>query len=353
MLSHGQVGPAEAPCPLQGAPVDGEDVLLTAKGYLSGLQAQGYAGGGGVGVLGEDLDGDDGRTQSNQIVFRGVAAVGETSHGEGEGGVDQVLRHTVPLVLDEALLEAQHGGGVEGLCLVGVVADQDGQVAGGLPVHDVLGAQVQGEGAGDHDHHHGGEDADVGQAHGILLHAVEHAGDADEVAGLVVEPLVGPQGLENEDAHGGEEAVGADDDQEHRHEVKGDGLHAVGGTQGDVVAGPQGENSQEGHEPLGPGLPLPHLAAVEELNGFGDPDLVQVGQQGQADEDAEEDSGAGHGVPGDGEAEGHGEAQELVEGQGHQLVEEETGQKAADDPGPAHEQRLEEEHRGDVALAHA
>ena len=63
------------------------------------------------------------------------------------------------------------------------------------------------------------------------------------MAGLVVEPLVPPQGLENEDAHGGEEAVGADDDQEHRHEVKGDGLHAVGGPQGDVVAGPQGENS--------------------------------------------------------------------------------------------------------------
>ena len=61
--------------------------------------------------------------------------------------------------------------------------------------------------------------------------------------GLVVIPAVL---LKNPAEHHGprnEQQIGADDDQEHRHEVKGDGLHAVGGPQGDVVAGPQGENS--------------------------------------------------------------------------------------------------------------
>ena len=45
--------------------------------------------------------------------------------------------------------------------------------------------------------------------------------------GLVVVPFVFLQNLQQSDAAGGEETVGADDDQEHGHEVKGQGFQGV------------------------------------------------------------------------------------------------------------------------------
>ena len=62
-------------------------------------------------------------------------------------------------------------------------------------IQGVLQADVHGDGGGDRHQHHGGEDADAGQAHGVLLHPVEKAGNGGEVPGLVVKFRVGPEAL--------------------------------------------------------------------------------------------------------------------------------------------------------------
>ena len=72
---------------------------------------------------------------------------------------------------------------------------------------------------------------------------MEHPGDADEAAGFIVELLIAPQGLQNGDAHGGKQAVGPHDDQEHRHEIQYNRVHAGPGCHGNIVAGSQGENA--------------------------------------------------------------------------------------------------------------
>ena len=81
------------------------------------------------------------------------------------------------------------------VAFIGVIAQNGDPVGGRLPDCDILGAQIQAEGSGDHDQHHGGENANVGQAHGVALHAVEHAGHGDEMLGLVVVPFVFLQNL--------------------------------------------------------------------------------------------------------------------------------------------------------------
>src|SRR5699024_8294521 len=87
----------------------------------------------------------------------------------------------------------------------------------------IAAAEIEAQRTAYHDHHHGGDDADVGQAGGVALHAVEHPRDAYKVVGPVVIPPVGPQRLQHGYGHRGEEAVGAYHHQEHGDEVERDG----------------------------------------------------------------------------------------------------------------------------------
>lgn len=52
----------------------------------------------------------------------------------------------------------------------------------------------------------------------VLLHPINHAGNGGEVPGLVIIPPIPAQQLEQSDASGREQQVGADDHQNHRDE---------------------------------------------------------------------------------------------------------------------------------------
>ncbi len=119
-----------------------------------------------------------------------------------------------------------------------VLADLN--VMGKHPVQRLLAAQIQAGRGGHGDQHHGGEDTDVGKAHGVLLHPVQKAGHGDEVPGLVIKDLIGPQPLEHRHGPGGEEAIGAQHHQQHRHKEQQKGLQRVLYLQRDGIARPPG-----------------------------------------------------------------------------------------------------------------
>ena len=62
-----------------------------------------------------------------------------------------------------------------------------------IGAHDSIHIQVHHHSAHRRDDDHGGEHTDIGQAGGIFLHAVEHAGDGDEMLRTVVELLASLQ----------------------------------------------------------------------------------------------------------------------------------------------------------------
>ena len=135
--------------------------------------------------------------------------------------------------------------------LLGAIA----RILPGLAIDDVVGvhgvqcipcADVQAHTGGDHHQHRGGQDADVGQAHGVLLHPVEHAGNSDEVLGLVVIVLPLLHGLQEGNGAGGEEAVGTDDHQDHRQEKEHQGFQGRLGGDGNVIPCTQGDHPQDG-----------------------------------------------------------------------------------------------------------
>ena len=62
-------------------------------------------------------------------------------------------------------------------------------------VDHILGAKPQRAGGGQNDEHHGGENADICKTDGVLLHAVQHAGNTDEVACFVIIIFIAAQKL--------------------------------------------------------------------------------------------------------------------------------------------------------------
>ena len=98
--------------------------------------------------------------------------------------------------------------------------------------------------------------------------------------GLVVIALILLQRLEREYGEAGEQAVGADYDQEHGHEVERDGRDGVLDPHGDEVAAAEGQHADNDDEPVYPGLLLAHVPAPEQLHGLGAAYAPEVEKQG-------------------------------------------------------------------------
>ena len=173
------------------------------------------------------------------------------------------------------------------------------------------------------------------------------------MAGLVVKSLVFPQHFQQGDASGGEQAVGADDDQDHRQEVKGHGQGGVLGGDGDEVAGAQAQCPHSGQQPAGAGLTLAHASAMKQLDGIGHPHPEQVERQGQGQQHAEKGRRLDHGGQGEGGVEGDGELQQGGQRGGGQLVEGHAQGQPAPDAQNGGVQALPALDEGDVPLAHA
>ena len=173
------------------------------------------------------------------------------------------------------------------------------------------------------------------------------------MAGLVVEPLVPPQQLQQGDGAGGEQAVGADDDQQHRQKIKGDGGGGVVGGDGDGVARPQGGHPNGSGEPPGTGLLFPHLSAPEQLDGVGQPHPPQVDDQGQHQQSTEQRGGESHGRQGESGGERNGKPEQAGEQGGGQGMENHTAHHAAHNADEGGIQALPALEQGDISLAHA
>ena len=74
--------------------------------------------------------------------------------------------------------------------------------------------------------------------------------------GLVVVMLVGSEQLQDGDGAGGEDAIGADDDQDNGEEETGQRLQRGLDGVGHDVTGHQGGGSHQSQQPLDLGLPL-------------------------------------------------------------------------------------------------
>ena len=239
------------------------------------------------------------------------------------------------------------------LTLLWAEAQSARPVRRGADFHHALGAQVQRHGAGDHHQGHGAEDADVGKPHGVALHPVEHAGDGDKMAGLIVIALVLLENLQEGDAPSGEEAVGADDDEEHREKIVGEGLHGIGDPQSDIVPAAQGHKADERQKPLSLGLFFSGASLAHHGDGVLPSHADEVEDQVEQEHRAKEDGGDGNAQPGDVEGKTGGEVDHPVDDEGQQPLEEHAEENAAHHAGEAEDQRLPDEHGGDVALAHA
>ena len=134
-----------------------------------------------------------------------------------------------------------------------------------VPLHCLLRPGIQAHSGGDHHQHPRGQNSDGGQAHGVLLHAVEEARNGRHVFFIIIESFVLFQGLQHKNTPGHEQKVGADDHQYHRHEEQDKGLQGVLGGKGDVIAPAQGQQAQHQQRPLDLGLPLACIGRGEQL----------------------------------------------------------------------------------------
>lgn len=158
-----------------------------------------------------------------------------------------------------------------------------------VPVaQDVILPDIQGHSGGNGHQHHGRQDTDVGQPHRVLLHSIEHARHGDEVPRLIVKTLFALQGLEQRDAPGGEETVGADDDQDHRHKEQQQRVQRGFNGQRDKIPAAQGQQPDDQQGPLNTGFLLTLLAAAQQIDGVGQVNLPQIGQQGQREHGGEQ-----------------------------------------------------------------
>ena len=173
------------------------------------------------------------------------------------------------------------------------------------------------------------------------------------MVGPVVVLFVLAQRLQHGDGAGGEQQIGADDDQNHRHKEQHGGLDGVLGHDGDVVAAAHGDRAQQRHQRLGLGLALALLPALHQVDGRGAAQLHALEQQNQREDRPEgrrrELRRAGHEL----EAEHRVGLNQLQRAQSHQLAQQRAQPEAQPQRSREQHQRLHAQQPGDVALLHA
>ena len=207
--------------------------------------------GGGAGKL----------VQSGRIGINTASVQGAVLENAAVGDIPECFR------LDRCAIQLLRDVQGSILCLqnvlVGGFMSPEGEIdAAWCPrLDDLLAASIQAHGGGNRNQHHGGENADVAQAHGILLHPIEHTGDGDKVPGFVVILLVFPQQLQKYNAAGGEQAIGAQHHQHHCHKEHQQCANGIFDGDGKEISCRQQKNAQNRQNPFGLGLPLPFTSA--------------------------------------------------------------------------------------------
>ena len=108
---------------------------------------------------------------------------------------------------------------------------------------------------------------------------MQHTGDADEVAGLIIKSLVSSQRLENRDAHRRKQAVCADNDKNYGEKIHAECVKRILRCHGDVIARAEGADAQQREQPFRLRLALPCVLAVQQLDGALKMEPLEVTQQ--------------------------------------------------------------------------
>ena len=171
--------------------------------------------------------------------------------------------------------------------------------------------------------------------------------------GLVVIALILLQRLERKYGEAGEEAVGADYDEEDGDEVERYRPHGVCDHDGDAVAYAEAHDANYDDEPVDARLPFADLAAAQKLHGLQAADADEVEEQREDNHQREEERGAENGGELHLKSEGGGHAHERVQEQCHELVQQYAQREAESYAYDADVKALIDHYPGDVALAQA
>ena len=119
------------------------------------------------------------------------------------------------------------------------------------------------------------------------------------------------QQFQNGDAAGGEQAVGADDDQHHGHEEEHQRFQRVLNGHGHQVTRAQRQDADQHQQPLGLWLALAHLVAAQKLHGAGKVYQADVVEQDEQEDGREDEKRDQRRLQGERQPEGHVEVQQL------------------------------------------
>ena len=174
------------------------------------------------------------------------------------------------------------------------------------------------------------------------------------MARLIIVALVAAEQLQDRDAHGRKQAVGADNDQKDRHKIKAERLHRAFDGHCDPVARAEAAHAEQRQQPARFRLAFGGAAAVHQLDRTELCHAAKIHQQRQQQNRAEEDRRQRHGSRRELERKLNiHAAHQLRHEHGHELLQKRTQRNAAHNADQRHIQRLKAKHGGDVPLAHA
>ena len=170
---------------------------------------------------------------------------------------------------------------------------------------------------------------------------------------LIVVVPVPFQQFQNGDAAGGEQAVGADDDQHHGYEEEHQRFQRVLDGHSHQVTRAQRQDADEYQQPLGLWLTLAHLVAAQKFHGAGKVYQTNVVEQDEQEDRREDEKRDQRRLQGECQPKGHVEVQQLQQKQKHQFGERHAQSQTNDRAEQPHEQRLKEHHLRQMLFLHA
>ena len=142
-------------------------------------------------------------------------------------------------------------------------------------VHRVFCAGIQSGRRREHDQHHGRENADIGQAHRVLFHTVQHPRYRNKMVCPVIIARTLSQKLQPGDAPGRKKQVCPHDHQQHRYKKQPQSRQRRFRNDGNRIAGRQADKPRRRHQRLCFRLPLAGLSLLQKLDRACGADLPQ------------------------------------------------------------------------------
>ena len=241
------------------------------------------------------------------------------------------------------------------LLQLGPAADAEGigQIARVSGAEDGFLAEIQRAAAGNGDHDHGGQDADVGQSRGVLLHPVNEPRDGNEIAGLIIQAAVAPQRAQHEHAASRHQQMGRQNHQNDCRPEKCQRHDGLADRNGQIVRRAQHGHAQQGHGHGKARFFLALFLAPEQIDRRGELHLKEVVQRGQQKNRAENKARQHQRAQGQRKLAASHEAERMQQRQENQPPEDGAARQAQQKGNPAEDAVFPENHARDMPPLHA